>query len=89
MPLDTRFALARRSIESLSSMLVRVDNGMETEEDESALRQFEAMVRDLADDDDDPRIKRAILDAARAEMERQGGESLRPDLRVITGEGGA
>ena len=70
-------------------MLARVDAGTATDEDEKLLEQFEDMVRELANDDDDPRIKRAILDAARAEMERQGGNSLRPDLRVITGEGGA
>lgn len=70
-------------------MLARVDDDTATDEDERVLGQFEEVIRELADDDDDPRIKPAILHVARAERERQGGERLRPDLRVITAEDGA
>ena len=89
MPIASRFDLARTSVESIAAMLSRVEDSTATVEDETVLSQFEDMVRGLAEDDDDPRIRRAILDAAHEEMDRQGGERLRPDLRVITGEGGA
>lgn len=64
-------------------MLARVDDGTATAEDEAVLAEFEDVVRRLSDEDEDPQIKRAILDFARVELDRPGGDELRPRLRVV------